>query len=1622
MKKRSDLKICVLGGRNFGKTSLLSSLILISGDKSSGITVSGGNEQKLSIYNEYKNNNGKLIATNWDDICKFRYNLAGNENKRYKLTFIDYPGEFFQKFFSDSGVFSARFLSMFGLQKKNQESIDSSRTFTKNEVKFAKRLVNELKNADAFIVLLPADVTKDIYKVNLQIFKTQLQILLEKIHNINPYIPVCLAINKWDMFGKAYTELSDILQSKPYKDFDNMLNLECGEYYFCQAISAFGKNRSAEAKTEIEQEEFKEEWDRKSEPVNVMQMLLKISEVAEKSRYLHLREKYNNASWFSKIFHFPAMLASLCRKGANAEEDRNFCTKQLTRCTLGLIGTVASVALLCFVAIGALTTLGEFTYLKIQESSIAEVEKSLEASKTDNTTAEKIKGLKETLAGHPLNLAFFCKPQVVDLSARITKIEQQYNLRVWQNAVVFCDNNRNKDEDPLKLQSEERKARCETRIQHLEREQAKLTDLPTRNSDGRTLKDCFQQKINQERTLLANIGKDGGLDDALYALNAKKNEDKCGYIESLIDRYESTYSYRKRDFDELRRQLKNQEQQYHDQLIADLNEIKDIVSKDYVHRIALARKRIARIGQEKTHLSIRSLWHERNKQLIDAENLNIENWTHDSKFYVALGAAMKPGDDQIQRLVNFLKDYDKIAYSRCAADWNKADKTKNELIAAVNKNLQETIKNNPVDAASIDADERQRRINIIIEAYEKAKTTNPTQVSEYDAIITNFNLQLQQVETDKLFETDHKSAMSPGENQIQRLVDFLKKYPKSPSDRYANDWNKADKKKNELIVAVNKNLQKTLNANSVDEPQITAVEKAKRLQNRIRAYEQAKTENPTEAEKYNASIATLKRNLADAEKDKKFEAAYNKLLASADKGKLIQINSFITTGEFAEVNFAHKSAEYKKLEEEKARLLKKWNKEQDEARKKYLDDPKQSRAIRLDRAEKLLVEYNRLLAEYLPTSAEYHALNRCIRDLNGQIAEHKKYNTLLNEFNKIKTHTDSFRIVKAIANFDSEYKASDYPVQDGVAVFTDLNNLRKQHNEVVTKKFDEAEKNFKRPADDEFAELARYYQELKQNTDKFMEKLSLNVAFYKELQDIKRRYNDNITKYQRFAKIAAELSPLISDGGQKSVKDARSRLNAIKAFYTNEDFCKELASAPELVDLATSLKKVQAGVENFIDRELSAQLEEISKKLPIGASPQDQIANWRQQLNLIDEFCSIMIQSKDNALYRNFSTRRRELQTRLGKKELKTRFDSDRSKLDEQLNGGLDVTNKIALIDDFIGKYSQHENFKEQIDSYTSQKNNYDQIRRFESLEQRCKALIDRKPSNEDEFKNLAEYRDSIQKKLECIKEFESFSGVQQRVEGLKTSLLGEIDYVKKAVGDGSWTDISQKEDAYKTNPSESTYVSLKRAIDAFDSKEYSSYKKKVNEIKNNSQKDYTYSSNLEKAVSEYKRNPNHNSFCNMCSAVQELNDWVYGKGNSSGYESNHIKKLSTYNKYISKIRSGLGIRVTCRGATFEGTWDSVHYEVSCNGKIEMVGKYFHAGDITGGKSSVITLEFERSLVCEFRFEDMFSYDTEKVSIDFWKIIQDGNSPQTFVGNVHEYGWGIHKARLTFDISGVPEL
>ena len=321
MKKVASLKICVLGGRSFGKTSLLSSLIAISGTKEAGISTLGDNQRKLAIYNDYKDGHGKLSATSWDDICQFRYKITGGGNKRWVVSFIDYPGEFFQKFFEDeySGILNG-VLAKMKISGQSGKPTQEDMSYG-GETKKAKRIFKEILSADALIVLLPADSEKPEYKKLLSTFKARLESLLQTIEERNPYIPVCLAINKSDMLENKPVE--DLLRKPEFAGFHNMLTRERGRCYFYQPVSAFGGNKATGLSPDTENiEDLRQTWDGKSEPQNVLPMLIKVSEMAEEGRYKLLRERFDKATTAAKTLIWPFSWFHVRGLGANKEEDR----------------------------------------------------------------------------------------------------------------------------------------------------------------------------------------------------------------------------------------------------------------------------------------------------------------------------------------------------------------------------------------------------------------------------------------------------------------------------------------------------------------------------------------------------------------------------------------------------------------------------------------------------------------------------------------------------------------------------------------------------------------------------------------------------------------------------------------------------------------------------------------------------------------------------------------------------------------------------------------------------------------------------------------------------------------------------------------------------------------------------------------------------------------------------------------------------------------------------------------------------------------------------------------------------------------------------------------------------
>ena len=811
MKKESFLKICVLGGQSFGKTTLQASLIIKGGDAKSGITVSGDNTKMLKIFNDYKNNDGKLPATSWKDICKFNYHITAEDQKKWNVSFVDYPGEFFQKCFAenDNNLFRG-FISMFGQGNKEQgNSATNNFTFTKEDLKQARKLQKEFLSADALIVLLPADITSDAYKVNLGLFMIRLQSFMEKIRKINPYIPVCLAINKWDMFDKEYSEIDAILEESPYADFNTMFKRELGEQYFCMPISAFGGNKFQISNNCEGNTNDKDEWDGKSKPVNVLDMLLKLSDMAEIAKYKLLREKYAKANIISKTLSYPFTLGELYHRGANSEDDRKFCSCEFRKCSLYLIYTIAIITLLAYLGAGSFSTLREMAYLHKQKASLDEVLLSFKANENDNTTAQAIDGFKKAIAHHPRTLAYFCNNRVEEINTLIATVEKEYNQRIYNIALKCLETYETRDESPRTSRPDTRLERSEERKRIFEHAKANLTDMIVR-IDGRTLENLLKEKIDQEISKQDNIKKDKDFYDKLFDLGKSTTNNRCKAIEDFLIEFRNTKNHLSSIMDELYAELEKYEQEYHDKLMTDLDSpaYQDLPeSKDCQARIDLAQKRIDRITAEKNNLSIGSKWHQPHNTLVQNANKLIEQLNYDKPFYDDLKALRedlhKTDKNKIRLLKNFLALHDKETFPRCEKDIEMLNQECDQLIKDLKDNFTKILEANSI-TKGLTAAEKITRIEALIKAYNSMLEQYPVENDKWRNQSLQSRAQLF-LDKDKYtkeipFETQFsKIKESLPEGKLKLIQDFENTFSKEEYQDRVDDYNQLSTWKNELV-------------------------------------------------------------------------------------------------------------------------------------------------------------------------------------------------------------------------------------------------------------------------------------------------------------------------------------------------------------------------------------------------------------------------------------------------------------------------------------------------------------------------------------------------------------------------------------------------------------------------------------------------------------------------------------------------------------------------------------------------------------------------------------------------------------------------------------------------------
>lgn len=264
MRNMANIKIGLLGGRSYGKTVFLTKLISLADTNTDGFLQFDAGSEALQIKNAMLENEGRLPATTIKEISKYNFILGKQSGEKWRVQFCDYAGELLERI---------------DIKQSSTDTGDNQNDFVANDANAAyiKKIKRWLKNCDAFIVLMPEDITnKDLYPTSeVNIFKQNIGVML-KVMQDDPILkkrPVCLAINKWDLTENKVS-FDDFIKQEPFASFRQQLVNLCGHNLFCLPISAFGKHDINDPT----------KADPTGKPFHVSEMLIELAAKAELAR------------------------------------------------------------------------------------------------------------------------------------------------------------------------------------------------------------------------------------------------------------------------------------------------------------------------------------------------------------------------------------------------------------------------------------------------------------------------------------------------------------------------------------------------------------------------------------------------------------------------------------------------------------------------------------------------------------------------------------------------------------------------------------------------------------------------------------------------------------------------------------------------------------------------------------------------------------------------------------------------------------------------------------------------------------------------------------------------------------------------------------------------------------------------------------------------------------------------------------------------------------------------------------------------------------------------------------------------------------------------------------------
>lgn len=1482
MKQIASLRVCVLGGRSFGKTSLLSSLIAVSGTKESGISALGDNQRKLAIYNDYKNGHGKLSATSWDDICKFRFKITGGGNRRWVVSFFDYPGEFFQKFEDEnSGILNgvlAKLKTSRQAGKTKQEELSYG-----GETKNAKRIDKEILSADALIVLLPADSERTEYKQLLTTFKARLESLLQTIEERNPYIPVCLAINKSDMLEN--TAVEDLLERPVFAGFHNMLARERGQNYFYQTVSAFGGNRANGLPPDTENiEDLRQTWDGKSEPQNVLPMLIRISEMAEEGRYKLLRERFDEASVVARTLKWPLSWLHVRGLGANKEEDRKYCVKNLVQCVARLGAFALISAFFAFCAVSTVCSLNAWIGLRGYDKKLSSAEQSCKGDSEFILGKDVIKDLSESRPSQLGRFVFFCDRKLNDLKERYEHLEDDRNWRVFKSATIdcsglkLCDGGDGMDVEERLKRFDDRIALYQNATNEIFGSETRITKdgtLASRGTDNLLADEKLAQIIGEESCLQKSLKNDKGFFQDLKKVNDANEKDFCREAESFLQKHQNVKVHLKGKCDAIRNRLNETESNLTAKADAYLGQHADNPdSENYVDRISKAKARIGCVTNLLDRISARS----------------------------ACRVKYDEEKRQAEELINDL-NRDKPCYDALAA------------LREDNRNI---------------VTGKVRRVHAFLQAY-----------AQYGRC--------------ERFMAPFRSELS---NEVCRI-------------------------QNECWTAVTNN--------SFDVPGITTGKKIERIGNQIKAYEIARDEYVIESDEYRnaeASIKQLRETRVAIQKLNGFENALSGIKESSYQGRLRALAE-LKDGYKDDLTDKQK-IEIKELEKDALRY---WQDYQSTNECRYAVKDDDALDAQMRNVGELGKVYLILKGEVLPNSSQYAQLEQKEKELADKKQSIELDLKLENAFRELPSTNAVERglLLNAIDAFESKYHIADYTSKHGKKVFRQLEQRKHEAQCTFLSDYTNRIAMVQCPPETNFLGRCQWADACMKISEESYKGLGSNNLIRLRLEADYKYYAN---QHQRFAKLfglASYANEIAGKSPTNDVEVACGRLREIKKFYS--DYPPDNNHDPLVGAYYLRVKNTLAENNEVVSGHIDKGLREMDEKLPYGAPDEDKLKVWNEKKDLIGKYILVFVKETDP--HRVYTQKLAELNKQYGITQRKVLFENGYKQLDAEIKNEQDLKRKLEKIKEFLAKNEDvclNDFASDRIKALEKEEAQIQKDIDFNEYNGDLDKVVKDRPTEDADDSAFAKYKVRIDALKTKLDKFEKDSRLRAKCRSVAKMLQEQIEYIEKALGDGSWKDVQKKEEEYKANPCKETEKKLRSALDNFDEKRFGKYLASKKETEDRFKKDLALREKVLSAKVAFFENPNHSTFIVFKKAVDACLEWETGEvpeGKARQVEKPYGCKwplVGECSSYILKIAKGIQVKLNLKAVGFDGSWMAVNLTIGTSSPEKIYKGYENKF-----QPRTETISYSEGLKIKAKYEDMvLAYKAVEVSIPFWDFVKCG--------------------------------